>query len=233
MCGRLTFYHNKNELSSSIFNLDLPFDLPKEYNLAPSSLILTIHLYQGELRLIPKRWGLIPHWSKDPLSHKNTFNARIESVTEKPTFRTAFKHHRCIIPVSGYFEWATKGKEKIPYYIKDRTNRPLLLAGIWDEYDREDEIIQSCSILTTVSSNPLSEIHPRMPILLNKNQIIDWIDPTIQIPFKKFPWLKSQQNPYLDFHRVSKNVNSVQYQEEDTVDKIQVDPSHQQIEFNF
>ncbi len=106
-----------------------------------------------------------------------TFNARAESVVEKPMFRDAFRRNRCLIPASGYFEWHTVGKEKQPYYFTPRNGSVLTFAGIWDEWrDRiNSETIVSCTMIITTANSLVSAVHDRMPVILEPENIEPWL----------------------------------------------------------
>jgi putative SOS response-associated peptidase YedK len=233
MCGRICLKHKKAEIEESIDSLELPFEVPEQYNLAPTQNILTISDEYNGRQVVARKWGLIPHWSKDPDGVKNTFNARIESAAEKASFRSALRHHRCIIPVTGYYEWTTLGKQKQPYFIYKNDNAPLLLAGIWDEWDHSDRLIQSCSILTTESNNELKNIHHRMPIFLHKNQIDEWLSPEIQNPIRQIKWLHDKNTENISFHPVSSLVNSVKNHGPELIAPHTIQRAPTQIEFDF
>jgi putative SOS response-associated peptidase YedK len=134
-----------------------------------------------DLRLM--QWGLIPSWFKDGDPNKiaaKTLNAKIETVTEKASFRSSVGRRNCVIPSSGFFEWQTQGKLKVPYFLKPANDFIFSMAGIYDEWvDRSTgEIIPSFSILTCPANDLMEEIHnskKRMPVLLNGNQIETWI----------------------------------------------------------
>ena len=119
------------------------------------------------------RWGLIPSWWSKPLKELRlaTFNARAETVTEKPFFRGAFKRNRCLIPVSGYYEWQDTPSGKQPWYFTARDGSPALtIAGLWDEWhDRANgETLKSSTMIITEPNSFVAEVHDRMPVLLNE-----------------------------------------------------------------
>jgi putative SOS response-associated peptidase YedK len=130
------------------------------------------------LLLMPMRWGLIPRWWKKSLKKlPATFNARAETVAEKPMFRDAFKRNRCLIPASGYFEWHTTSEGKQPYYITHPNGSLLSFAGLWDEWhDRvKNEKIASCTIIVTDANVFTRTIHDRMPVILDPENIGPWL----------------------------------------------------------
>ena len=118
MCGRFTAQFTWPELVA-LYNLTLgTSNFQPRYNICPTTTINALVSEDGKRQLVPMRWGLVPQWWKKPMKEFRlaTFNARVETVAEKPMFRSAFKRTRCLIPASGYYEWHTVGKEKYPYY---------------------------------------------------------------------------------------------------------------------
>ena len=102
-------------------------------------------------------------------------NARMETISEKPAFRAAFKKRRCLIPANGFYEWKGKAGNKQPYYIT--LDEPFAFAGIWESWDKEDPPYKSCAIITTESSKSIQEIHNRMPVILKPGFHERWLDP--------------------------------------------------------
>lgn len=119
------------------------------------------------------RWGLLPSWTKDPKKAPLLNNARAETVAEKPSFRSAFKHRRCLIPASGFFEWKLEGKQKQPYYFRREDDKPIAFAGLWETWNE----IESCTIITTDANAVMAPIHHRMPVVLGVNDYANWMDP--------------------------------------------------------
>jgi putative SOS response-associated peptidase YedK len=120
------------------------------------------------------RWGLLPSWTKDPKKAPLLNNARAETVAEKPSFRSAFKSRRCLIPASGFFEWKTEGKVKQPYYFRRPDERPIAFAGLWETWNE----IESCTIITTDANAVMAPIHHRMPVVLGVNDYGHWLEPS-------------------------------------------------------
>ena len=122
------------------------------------------------------RWGLIPHWSKEISTKYATFNARAETITTKPTYRDAWKNsQRCLIPALGYYEWKQEESHKQPYFVCRTDKKPIVFGGVWDEWNNDNETILSCSIITQESSGKLKDLHPRMPCMIQKDQVEDWL----------------------------------------------------------
>ena len=118
-------------------------------------------------------WGLIPSWAKDPKSGYKTINARAETVATKPAFRAAYQARRCLMPASGFYEWKRDVDPKQPYFIHRRDGDPLAFAGLWETWKGPDEIIESCTIVTTKANPMMAELHNRMPVLLDPRDF-DW-----------------------------------------------------------
>ena len=151
MCGRFTQRYTWREIHD-LYNLTgAARNLQAHYNIAPTDIVEVVRsAVGGAAELVPMRWGLIPYWWKKPLKQlPATFNARAESVVDKPMFRDAFKRHRCIIPASGYYEWITKLDGKQPYFISAADGGVLSFAGLWDRWKNAEtgEPVISCTIM--------------------------------------------------------------------------------------
>jgi putative SOS response-associated peptidase YedK len=128
-------------------------------------------------------WGLIPSWAKDASRQSNAINARVETVSEKPTFRSAFKSRRCLIPVSGYYEWATefgKYSPKQPFYISGKDVKTLAIAGIYEDWINPEskQLVTTTSIITRAAAGVVALIHNRMPVILPKSLWSTWLNPS-------------------------------------------------------
>ena len=154
------------------------------------------------------RWGLVPWWWSKPLKELRmaTFNARAETVEAKPVFRDAFKHSRCLIPMSGYYEWQNTPGGKQPWYFTARDGSPIMTAaGLWDEWkDRETgERLRSCTMIITEPNGFAAQIHDRMPVFLTEAQFAQWLSREAGAGI-----LKPVANDFLQRWPVSKRVNS-------------------------
>ncbi len=132
----------------------------------------------GGLLVVPMRWQLIPPWWKKPLKElPATFNARAESVAEKPMFRDAFRRTRCIIPASGYYEWQTRPDGKQPHYITPADGSILTIADLWSDWrDRvNEETLTTCAMIITEANSFIGAIHDRMPVLLDRESADAWL----------------------------------------------------------
>jgi putative SOS response-associated peptidase YedK len=182
MCGRFTLTVTP-EAVMELFQLTSAPPLQPRYNIAPSQPVAAVRAAPDgsgrELMLV--RWGLIPHWAKDPAIGAKMINARAETVAEKPSFRTAFRRRRCLVPADGYYEWRKEGGQKQPYYIRMAGGGPFALAGLWEHWEGADgSVIESCAILTTDSNEVVRPIHHRMPVILPASTYQTWLDPSLQ-----------------------------------------------------
>jgi putative SOS response-associated peptidase YedK len=143
------------------------------FNIPPTVDIPVIRFVDEGRRLSLMRWGLLPSWTKDPKKAPLLNNARAETVTQKPSFRTAFKERRCLIPVDGFYEWQPVGKKKQPYYFRRPDEKPFAFAGLWETWNE----IESCTIITTDANETMAPIHHRMPVVLARNDYGPWLDP--------------------------------------------------------
>ena len=124
------------------------------------------------------RWGLVPFWSKESKTKYSTFNARCENVAKSAAYREPFKRRRCLVPVSGYYEWADRNGRKQPYYVTQKNNEGLLLGGIWDRWEdrASGDELYSFSIVTMPIAPELSFLHHRQPVILSRMEIDIWLD---------------------------------------------------------
>ena len=203
MCGR--FANQLTELGpwAEILH-EWPDNLQTGFNVAPTQTIPVFHSRVG----IGMRWGLIPHWSKEPASKYATFNARIEGIETKPAFRDAWrKGQRCLIPALGYYEWRKEGTVKQPYFIRRKDGDPIVFGGIWDDWHQGE--LLSCSILTRDAEEPLAGLHPRMPIMISPDHAEAWLE----APMNKIqPLLDKPFAEALEIIQVDRAVNNVRNQ---------------------
>ena len=171
MCGRYAFALRDTGRFSRIM-LDVLEGVEDNYNISPTSIV-PVYLRDGWKMM---RWGLIPAWSKEPTLKFATFNARSDSVMQKPTFRPAWKHgQRCLIPATGYYEWKKQRFNKTPYFIRSVHDEPLVFAGLWDRWHDTETELFSCAIITCDADGVLKEIHDRRPLMLEPDLADIWL----------------------------------------------------------
>lgn len=174
MCGRVTLFAEPIAVANFFHAPEPTFDWEPRYNIAPTQDVLGCRLNaRGVREIVPLRWGLIPSWVKEKSVGVKSINARGETVAEKPFFRSAFKKHRCLIPVSGFYEWKTTGKTKQPYFI--RHGELMAFAGLWETWSVEP--ISSCTIITTAANDAMQGLHERMPVIVPPASFGAWLDP--------------------------------------------------------
>lgn len=173
MCGRFTLKSPRRLGFPNAETEQLPsLTLLPRYNIAPSQEILAIIGSEDERRLSAFVWGLIPSWSNEP---KGFINARAETVEVKRSFSESFQRRRCLIPADGFYEWKRKGKSKQPFYFQLQDESHFAFAGIWDQWRRGSELVNSCSIITTGPNELLATIHDRMPVMLAPDAQDKWL----------------------------------------------------------
>jgi putative SOS response-associated peptidase YedK len=178
MCGRFAFYGNGSFGYESLHLPEPP--LITSYNITPGQniLALRIGIASGQAEYVLLRWGLVPFWSHASTTRFPLINARAEGIEKKPSFRGPFKHRRCIIPASGFYEWQKIAGHKQPYFIRPVDGGSFALAGIWDHWQGEEgNVINSCAIITTEANAVMREIHDRMPVILKREHVARWLDP--------------------------------------------------------
>jgi putative SOS response-associated peptidase YedK len=177
MCGRFTQISSP-KVYAELFGISTDLSSAPRYNIAPSSDVLACRVsLTGVKELVPLHWGLVPSWSKGLDKRFSMINARAESVATKPAYRAPFRHHRCLIPVDGFYEWHSEGEGKQPYYIYQANRTPLALAGLWDHWDDgEGDKIESCTIITTEANSFMQPIHERMPVILKAEVFDSWLN---------------------------------------------------------
>ena len=184
MCGRYSLTKTPKDELGRVGITDAP-EISPRYNIAPGQHITAVvndpeRNERPALRAL--EWGLIPPWTKDLQSAKRIINARSETMDSKPSFKAAARHRRCLIPADGFYEWKTVGREaKQPYYFHLKDRRIFFLAGLWELWDGPNgEAIDSCTIVTTSPNAAVKPIHSRMPVILEHERAVKWMDPRIQ-----------------------------------------------------
>ncbi|HIN48198.1 MAG TPA: SOS response-associated peptidase [Deltaproteobacteria bacterium] len=219
MCGRFAQIDSEDKVMSAFDVLQSEMILEPRYNICPSQRIPVIIQQNGFRTLEMREWGLIPFWAKEP---NPMINARSETAAEKPSFRHAFMKRRCLIPASGFYEWAKEGRQKQPYFIRLKNESPMAFAGLWEEWlTPEGENRRTCAILTVVANSFMQKIHHRMPVILTPSSGALWLDlsGTGTSPEKlllPFPSAK------MEAWRVSRKVNSPAFDNPDCLKKLEV-----------
>lgn len=176
MCGRFALIASYEKIKYQ-FHPENEMVVTPRYNIPPGTPVLCLVAPEPEsIQCVEFHWGLIPSWATDRRKIGSLINARAETVFEKPAFHTAMKSKRCLMPMSGFFEWHQEGNVKQPYYFQKSDRSLLAIAALWDTWYHEDEVIHSCCLLTTEANELMEPVHHRMPVLLNEEEQITWLD---------------------------------------------------------
>lgn len=222
MCGRFAQVVKHNQLKKLIDELNIKNkdeQLEINYNVAPTQAVGAV-IYKGSDRFLSFfRWGLIPSWSKEPSTQFSMINVRAETILEKPTFKNSLLRRRCLIPITGFYEWRKPDKQ--PFFIHAKDDELLLLAGITEYWTGADgSYIQSCAIITTSPNQVMQPIHDRMPVILTPDVIDSWLNEDFKDPVSLQSFLQPCPAHMIDLYPVSKKVNKVGYNSEDCLQPI-------------
>ena len=183
MCARFTQHYTWAQLRDALDVFGTLRNLRARYNIAPTDDVDVIWLQDGNRELVTMRWGLVPFfWSKRLKEVPATFNARAETVSDKPMFRDAFKRRRCLIPASGFYEWTGEKGDKQPHLFTAADGSPLLaFAGLWDRWHDPEAAadLLTCTVIVSGASDWMTPYHDRMPVLLDAGQCQAWLDGTL------------------------------------------------------
>jgi putative SOS response-associated peptidase YedK len=221
MCGRFTNRAKPEQIKTEFkVGIKNPNLFQPRYNIAPAQMIDVVFEPETERILSQLKWGLVPSWSKDASTSKGLINARAETVTEKPSFREAFKSHRCIIPASGFYEWQKKGTgAKQPFYFYLNDKEVFGFAGLYEEWlDKQTgELLETCTIITTEANDVLKPVHDRMPVILKSESYDEWLDAKVKDSDRLQKFLVPYFAEEMSSHEVSKSIN---YPDENSPDLI-------------
>lgn len=206
MCGRFAFY-SPAEAAAELFGVADAKPVEARYNIAPTQYIAAVRESGDDGReLAMLRWGLVPFWAKDPSIGNRMINARAETVADKPAYRSAYRHRRCVLLADGFYEWRREGEGKTPYFISLESGGPFGLAGLWENWtDRESgESLQSATIITTAANDFMQRLHDRMPMILQPGRADAWLAGATDMletaatecpPLRSWPVGRSVNNP--------------------------------------
>jgi putative SOS response-associated peptidase YedK len=183
MCGRFTLTTPMPVLAELFLFAEAAAPGPR-YNIAPTQTVATVRAPSGidKRELAFLRWGLVPSWADDPAIGNRLINARSVTAASKPSFRSAFKHRRCLVLADGFYEWQKLGNRKQPHYFRLRDGKPFAFAGLWERWEKGGEPVETCTILTTEANEVLRPVHERMPVILEAKDYDLWLDPAPQKP---------------------------------------------------
>ena len=212
MCGRYVIEGNAG-LSERFHLRHVPQDLFADFstfNAAPTQLLpVIVENEAGERELVPMQWGLVPRWKPQPGKRSIApINARAETLFEKPMFRNLTKAQRCIVPVSGFYEWQRIGERKQPYYSTSEDGKAWGLAGLYDTTHEDEEATGSFTIITTHANDLMSSLHERMPVILERDDEEDWLSADLHDPNEIEQFLHPYADDEMRAYPVSTAVNN-------------------------
>ena len=219
MCGRYELHSNPAAIALAFGLAHAPSVRPR-YNVAPMQEVPIVRVSaSGAREFVAVRWGLVPRWAKDPAIGSKMINARGETVASKPSFRTAFRRHRCLIPANGFYEWMPVADgRKQPVLIGMKDGSVFAFAGLYERWLTGDgEPLDSCTILTTDANDLLRAVHDRMPVIVPAEQYARWLDPAQDGP-------QALVAPYpsdaMTWWPVSSRVNSVRHDDASLIERL-------------
>ena len=181
MCGRFVLLTDLSVVEEAFDIQNVACEYRTGNNITPGQQIAAVVRMDNQNNLVGFRWGLIPSWAKDPSIGNRMFNARSESVSEKPSFRKAFRKRRCLIVADGFYEWQKLGKARKPFHFSLKSGKPFGFAGLHESWtSRDRKTVNTCTIITTEPNELIKPIHDRMPVIVPKDSESAWIDPENQ-----------------------------------------------------
>lgn len=219
MCGRFSIT-TAPEAMRAVFGYDNQPNLAPRWNVAPTQPVAVVRRSAaGGRELVTMRWGLVPHWAKDASMAAKMINARAETVADKPAFRDAFRHRRCLVPADGFYEWREENGRRQPFRIGMKGGGVFAFAGLWERWTAPVSVpslavaagdtVETVTIVTTDANEKLRPIHERMPAILPPGDYAAWLDSEGCTPEAARQLLRPYPADPMAFYRVSTRVNSV------------------------
>lgn len=192
-------------------------EVQPRYNIAPTQYIAAIRDGGEGRELAMLRWGLVPFWAKDPSIGNRMINARAETVAEKPSYRAAFRHRRCIVLADGFYEWRRESDAKTPYFISLASGEPFALAGLWENWSDKSsgESLQTTTLITTAANAFMQPLHHRMPLILQPDAATEWLAGSADLLEQAV-----DQTPGLQAWPVDRRVNNARNEGEELIDAV-------------
>src|SRR4030095_16102220 len=231
MCGRYRLTKRRRLEIEDYYGIDELADLDiwkREYNIPPREMAPVVLESDGKRSLTAGLWSLMGPWA-DSLEHANrasTFNAKAETLNERPAFRNAFLRRRCIVPAEAFYEWVGPKKERQPLNIARADGKLLSMAGLfnyWKPTKSQGLPMLTFTFYTTAPSRWMARIHNRMPVILQDDQIGTWLNPTINQPQELSKLLVPPREDFLTCYPVSRKVNSVRFDEPEYAERLDLD----------
>ena len=209
MCGRFAQFSPVALMREAFDIRAVKYEPVQSYNVAPSQDVLAV-VHSGERILTKFFWGILPHIGKETSKPPLLINARFETIAEKPSFREAYRFRRCLVPADGFYEWEKAGSKKQPWFFTVKPDLPFAFAGIWEKRREKDESIRNTfAIITTEAVAPVSKIHNRMPVILDKKFYENWLNPDENDPKSLKEIIQEGTITGINGYPVSRRANSV------------------------
>jgi putative SOS response-associated peptidase YedK len=213
MCGRFNLIAKSDDIIEHFQLQKLPRYQPS-YNIAPAQKILNIvQLDDQSLKAVNLFWGLVPSWAKDSKNSHHLINARAETVREKPSFRAAFHKRRCLVVASGFYEWQKLESGKQAFHIHRQDKQLFAFAGLWEQWQHEQDTLYSCTIITTAATGIMQPIHERMPVIIAPERYQQWLDKSAS-EHQVFQLLNNQAYDEMETTPISDRVNNPRHDDE-------------------
>ena len=226
MCGRFAQFSPVSLLREAFDIRSVKCDPVQSYNVAPSQDVIAV-VHSGERILTKFFWGISPRTYKESTKPPLLINARLETIAEKPSFREAYRFRRCLVPADGFYEWEKAGSKKQPWFFKVQSERPFAFAGIWEKRREKDESIKNTfTIITTEAVEPVSKIHNRMPVILDKKVYGNWLNLDENDPKILKAIILEGTISGICGYRVSGRINSVSNNDPSCVEPVDSETNH-------
>ena len=222
MCGRFAFY-SPHEAVTRLFGVAGAPAVEPRWNIAPTQYVAAVRADgAGRRSLAMLHWGLVPSWASVKSIGARMINARAETLGEKPSFRSAYRRRRCLVPADGWYEWQRSGTVKQPYFITFANREPFGMAGLWESWrdPASGEPLESCCIITTDAAPELAHVHDRMPVILPAACFDQWLDPGQDAAGALEPLLAPWTRGGFEVRPVSRRVNDARNQGADLVEPL-------------
>ncbi len=208
MCGRYTLTHPEEAIATLFPGLGAGEAFVPRFNVAPTQTVCVVREGRMGREAVGLRWGLVPGWAKPDKRLPTMINARSETVHEMPSFRSAWRHRRCVVLADGFYEWERGPEGKLPWRFTMAGGQPFAMAGIWERWTRGETPIESVAILTTQANALVGRIHDRMPVVVEADAFADWLGMDTP-PDVLGGLLKALEPEKMTAYRVSPRVNKV------------------------
>lgn len=208
MCGRFALIVDASVLAD-VFDVEPPRDLRPRFNIAPTQEVPIVRSERsGSRECVTMRWGLVPSWAEDASIGARMINARSETAAEKPSFRSAVKTRRCLVPASGFYEWVKTPGGKQPHFIHFADARVFAFAGLWERWSKSGTgPLDTFTILTTAPNELMAGLHDRMPVILPPASYAEWLEPRPLAPDRLQEMLSPHPANGMEAYPVSTRVN--------------------------